>query len=725
MTPSPDFNQKSRWAATCAGIAVTILVAVLVLAPLPFLETIHGKLYDLTFQIRGTVAPPSDIAIVAIDDDSILRVGRWPWPRSACAALIDRLSQAGAGTIALDIVFLADPGERDATQTQALQAAIGRAGNVVLPFYFEFGKAKNGEEKGDRGSTIATQAFLLFDDPKKFADYPPPSASNLFAPPPEIVAGTKALGHINVLADPDGTVRRAPTIIRYGDSYFPSFPIQTMASAFGLTRGDITVRVGESVRLGKTSIPTDTSGMALVNYYGGPGTVRHYSAADVLDGKTKDIFKNKIVFVGITAAGLSAGVWDLMATPFSGRFAGVEKHAQEAASILQGRFLTRPAWVAFLEFGLILAIGLLLSFLLPVVRPAVRLILAAVLLISLGALSLAAFFSGLWLKAFLPGVLVILLYGVSAVFKPRPVPVETGAKADNTVSLQPPAENIEAAADVEAAGPPAKIGRYEILGELGQGAMGIVYKGRDPIINRLVAIKTIRFDRLYEEQDIQGMKARFFKEAQAAGRLIHPGIVTVFDVGDDKGLSFIAMEYVEGKELSRFTAEGELLPWRQVCAMIIEAAEALDFAHRQGVVHRDIKPANIMLTPGGQIKVMDFGIAKLASSTLTQAGSIMGTPPYMSPEQINDANVDGRSDLFSLGGVLHELLTGAKPFKGENIAALWHQIMQTSAAPVSTLTPGLPPRLDDIIDRALEKSPEDRYQTGRQMADALREVIDF
>jgi len=723
MASSPVINSRNRWAATLAGIVLTVCIGVLFFLPLPFFETLHGKLYDLAFQIRGPVTPPPDVTVVAIDDDSLSRVGRWPWPRSTCAALIDRLSQDGAGVIALDIVFLPDTGQSGTAETQLLKEAIARAGNVVLPFYFEFGKAGSAAGNAERDAACDAQAFLLFDDPKKFADYPPPSASNLFAPSAEIAQSAKALGHINVMADPDGTVRRAPAIIKYRDAYYPSFAIQAFSQAYGLTRGDITVHVGESVRLGKISLPTDTRGMALVNYYGGNGTVRPVSAADVLEGKTKGTFKNRIVFVGITAAGLAAGVQDLMATPFANRFPGVEKHAQEAASMVQGRFLARPAWVSFIEFGLILILGLPLAFLLPACRPAIRLISTLIALIFLSALAMAAFYSGIWLKAFFPLALVVLLFAVSALIRPRSVPAQTAVRKDGTVLLQPSAENIEDGIIPEAPGALSKIGRYEILGELGQGAMGIVYRGRDPIINRPVAIKTIRFDRLYEASEIQDMKARFFKEAQAAGKLIHPSIVTVFDVGDEKGLSFIAMEYVEGKDLSCFNTPDSLLPWRQICAITADAAEALDFAHRQGVVHRDIKPANIMLTPDGQVKVMDFGIAKIASSTMTQMGSIMGTPPYMSPEQIDGPDVDGRSDLFSLGSVLYELLTGTKPFKGENMAALWHQILEASAVPASSINTSLPSRLDDILSCALAKSPQDRYQSGKQMADALREII--
>ncbi len=723
MANSETISRKRRWAVTILGICLMVGIAVLFFIPLPVFETIHGKLYDLTFKVRGPIAPPSEIVIVAVDDDSLSRVGRWPWPRSTCAALINRLSQAGAKIIAMDIVFLPETVGQNEPENQALKEAVGRAGNVVLPYYFAFDKTPKSPGANDRGAAIESQSLLLYDDPKKINDYPLLSASNLFTPSPEIAQGVKALGHINVMADPDGIVRRAPMIIKYRDACYPSFSMQVIAQAFGLTRGDITVRVGVSVRLGKTSVPMDIRGMALVNYYGGNGTFRYYNAADVLEGKTKDAFRDRIVFVGITAAGLSAGVQDLMETPFSSRLPGVEKHAQEAASILQGRFLVRPVWVAFAEFGLILFIGLLLAFLLPVVRPVIRLIMAAVVLFCLGGLSVAAFFQGLWLKIFFPGALVILLYAMSAAMASRPVIRETGKIDDETVVLPPAGEEAEASVRMETAGPLRKIERYEILGELGHGAMGVVYKGRDPIIDRPVAIKTIRFDRLYEERDIQGMKERFFKEAQAAGKLIHPNIVTIFDVGDEKGLSFIAMECIEGKDLAQFIAGDSLLSWRQVCTIIIEAARALDYAHGQGVVHRDVKPANIMLTAERQVKVMDFGIAKIASSTLTQVGSIMGTPPYMSPEQINGAEVDGRSDLFSLGCVLYELLTGAKPFQGDNLAALSRQIMHVSHAPASTARPGIPRPLDDILDRALAKSPRDRFQTGKEMADALRQFL--
>ncbi|MBM4330003.1 MAG: CHASE2 domain-containing protein [Deltaproteobacteria bacterium] len=727
---SPPFRtpgKKIRFLDILLGLGLTVFVAFLFFVPFNFFETAHCKLYDLSLKMRGSLTPLPGLAIVAIDDASLAKVGRWPWPRGKIADLIDRLSEAGAEIIAVDIVFLAGHEEKAGGSDQLFGEAARRAGNVIFPFYFTLGKSKEGATKADMASPIAAASFLLFDDPKKFIDFPPPPAKEIFAPPLEIAQGARALGHINVLPDKDGKARWDPLIIEYDGHYYPSFSLQIAASVLKVSRGDITVRVGHSIRLGKEKIPTNTQGMMLINYYGGNQTFPYHSAADVLAGKSPaGTFKGKIVLVGVTAAGTSAGAHDLMATPFSNQFPGVEKHAHEVASVLQGRFISRPTWVSFGEFGLILGIGLLLTFLLPKVRPIYQLAVSLIVLGALGGLMIAAIFQGTWVKIFFPGLLVILQY-VAVTARPAPLAQKETTRATDITGIVQGEGELSAAANgtsrPEVPSLMQKIGRYEILGELGRGAMGVVYKGRDPIIDRLVAIKTIRFDRFYEEQEIQNLKERFFKEAQAAGKLIHPNIVTIFDVGEDKGFSFMAMEYVEGESLAKFTARDRLLPSGKVVTLIIEAAEALDFAHRRGIVHRDVKPANIMLAPTGQVKVMDFGIAKLPTSTLTQTGSILGTPAYMSPEQINGQEIDGRSDLFSLGSVLYELLTGTKPFKGETLSALSYQITQGTPLPVSRLNPAIPPSCDEVLLQALAKAQQDRFQSGKDMAEALKKIV--
>ena len=369
----------------------------------------------------------------------------------------------------------------------------------------------------------------------------------------------------------------------------------------------------------------------LISYYGGNQSFPYHPSTDVLSGKIPPgTLRDKIVLVGVTAA----GGHDFLATPFSSRFSGVEKHAQAAAAILEGRFIARPPWISFVEFGLVLVTGFLLSFFLPGMKPARQLILCLAYILVLGGLMIGAFSQGLWLKIFFPGLLVILQYILATARRAPGAEKEIPVPGEVTAVMGQEAKEptlSERTLRMEGGGAGKKIDRYEILGELGHGAMRVVYKGRDPIIDRLVAVKTIRFDRLYEDQEILGLKERFFKEAQAAGRLAHPNIVTIFDVGEDRGLSYIAMEFVEGEVLSQHIGRDRLLPVEEVLEIVAQAAEALDFAHQRQIVHRDIKPANILRTPDGQIKVMDFGIAKLPSSTLTKAGSVLGTPSYMSP----------------------------------------------------------------------------------------------
>ena len=210
---------------------------------------------------------------------------------------------------------------------------------------------------------------------------------------------------------------------------------------------------------------------------------------------------------------------------------------------------------------------------------------------------------------------------------------------------------------------PSKLGKYEIRRELGKGAMGVVYEGFDPSIERVVALKTIRADQLGGE-DAPEILARFRREAQAAGRLKHPHIVAVYEYGEDAGTTFIAMEFVEGRSLKEFFSQHARFTVPQLARIMSELLDALDYSHRRGVVHRDIKPANIMILPDGTVKVADFGIARIESSNLTQTGMILGTPSHMSPEQFMGQTVDGRSDLFSAGVILYELLTGEKPFSG-------------------------------------------------------------
>ena len=266
------------------------------------------------------------------------------------------------------------------------------------------------------------------------------------------------------------------------------------------------------------------------------------------------------------------------------------------------------------------------------------------------------------------------------------------------------------------------LGRYEVIRELGHGAMGTVYLGKDPKINREVAIKTLRYDDIDESQ-LSDIKVRFFREAEAAGNLSHPNIVTIYDVGEDMGLAYMAMELLQGKELSVFCSEGKAIPIKKTLHVISSVAHALSYAHEKGVVHRDIKPSNIMMLENGNVKVTDFGIARVMDTSKTTTGIILGTPSYMSPEQISGKKVDGRSDLFSLGVVFYELLTTKRPFTGDSFAALMYNITNSTYTPANKVNPEIPKPLSDIVNKLLSKNLTKRYNCGKQVSQDLHKYI--
>jgi len=265
------------------------------------------------------------------------------------------------------------------------------------------------------------------------------------------------------------------------------------------------------------------------------------------------------------------------------------------------------------------------------------------------------------------------------------------------------------------------LGRYQVEKELGKGAMGVVYLGKDPKIGRVVAIKTMALSQDFEADELVEVKERFFREAETAGRLSHPNIVTIYDAGEEHDLCYIAMELLKGGDLVSYTKAGSLLPPSKVISVVARAAEALGYAHKQGVVHRDIKPANLMYHPETDtLKVTDFGIARLTDSSKTKTGMVLGTPSFMSPEQLAGKRVEGRSDLFSLAVSLYQLLCGKLPFEGESMAQLMFKIANEAPTDIRTHIPGLPPGLVAFLARAMAKNPDERYQSGEEFAQALR-----
>jgi CHASE2 domain-containing sensor protein len=269
------------------------------------------------------------------------------------------------------------------------------------------------------------------------------------------------------------------------------------------------------------------------------------------------------------------------------------------------------------------------------------------------------------------------------------------------------------------------LGRYQLEKELGKGAMGVVYLGQDPKIGRVVAIKTMALAQEFEPDELEDVKARFFREAETAGRLNHPNIVTMYDAGEEHDLAYIAMEFLKGHDLAPYTKPDNLLPIDKVTDIIVKTAEALDYAHGYQVVHRDIKPANIMYEPdAGSVKVTDFGIARITDSSKTKTGMVLGTPSYMSPEQLAGKKVDGRSDLFSLGVMFYQLASGQLPFTGDSMATLMFKIANEPHVSIRTLKPEISQCLSDVIDRMLEKDMDKRYTRGTEIAADIRRCLE-
>ena len=705
------------------------------------LENTHLKIRDLFLRLRGPVPTNSQIAIVAIDDQSIAHYGRWPWPRAWIGSLIHRLNEAGSRTIGIDISFLPSPSQAnpvahdeelisllewldlDSSQQslysndQLLALAIKKAGNVVLRFYFEF-RGPDREGTFTMPESLSHSAYLLFDDPGRLPSLPLLRGSTVFTPTAVLAKAASAMGCVNAYLDRDGVLRNDPVIIAFRDQYFPSLGIQLARLYLGLSWAEVKVNSGESIVLGNHVVPMDDRGFVGLNYSGGRESYPYFSYSDLMEGKIEpDLLRDKIVLVGVVAAGLH----DLWPTPFGPAYPGVEKHATVVSNILDDRFIVRSdlTGIGEVAFMLLCAIALFAA---AGSRRSWLLWLSCFLL--LGLLVAGSYWGlsahNLWFKPLFPALLILSLSLVLQVVR---VASPSAAPATVKDTLLQPVETMAAdTSEVPTKG--ETVGRYHIESELGHGAMGVVYKAVDPKIGRSVAIKTIRLDQTLGAKQLGDLKERSLREAQIAGQLSHPGIVTIYDVVEKGGHLYIAMEFIEGQELTHFCTEQTLLKPRQATTIIGHICHALDYAHKAGVVHRDIKPSNIMLPKDGRPKIMDFGITKMVTSDATQTAAMIGTPSYMSPEQIDLEKVDGRSDLFSVGVMFYELLCGQRPFTGANITAILKKITTEDPPPLHEINPQIHPKLEAVISRLLAKDPKDRFQSGAEVVSVLKSLLE-
>lgn len=821
------------------ALVFSLLFLIGVINGTDFLERLERIAYDAGIQSANrNPGSATNIVLVAIDEESIQKIGRWPWPRTVLAEAVERLSAAKAKVIGLQI-FLSEPqtdagltyirrlgaalnksalkgevatlllqAEQELNTDRRLTEVIPAAGNVLLPMHFTFGRPVG---KPDAPLPDFVQRNHL---PRIFA-----RAQNVESPPPTKAVSvpldlfgqhSAGIGHLNLLPDTDGAVRGDLLAVEYFGDYYPSLALLLAAHSLNLKPADITVNLGEGVTLGNLSIRTEEDLRMLTSFYrraDGGTPFATYSFSDVHAGRIPAAqFENKIVIVGATAA----GVGDRQVTPISGALDAPQLTAHVVSSILNQDFYTRPDWALGAELVLYLFVALYLMLLLPRMPAATAAILSLVILAALLAgghyLMLR---EQVWMKTVSPALLLLFghlllttkrffmterqklrvetdsaqtnrMLGLAfqnqgqldmALDKFRALPVDDSVldliyslaldferkrqfskaasaydyilghnpkfrdaaerrqraqKVDSTLILgggRNTTANSTLVLDQTDQKP--TLGRYEVEKELGKGTMGVVYYGRDPKINRVVAIKTMALSNEFEGTDLAQAKERFFREAETAGRLNHPNIVTIYDAGEDQDLAYIAMEFLEGKDLTGYTKPKQLLPVNEVMEIVCRIAEALSYAHNQTVVHRDIKPANIMYDArSNSIKVTDFGIARVTASSRTRTGVILGTPSYMSPEQLAGKHVDGRSDLFSLGVMTFELLTGQLPFRGESLTTLMYQIANEPHPEIKTLRADLPPCIRAFMDRALAKDPDERFQTGEEFSQGLRKCLD-
>ena len=832
-------------------MGVLVVLAVVILnTGTDAITTMERRFYD--FASTSSARQPSDrIAIIAIDDQSIQNIGRWPWSRDVHAELIDKLAAAKAKTIVHTVFFFepqtdrglayirrikealgqpaapaapADPaaaapapapaaaptdpvGKVIAEAEQALDtdaklaASMAKAGNVLVPSFFVLGEVQGKVDK-------PLPAYALKSTVKENAGFSVPGMSTQ-QPIPAIGAAAAGIGHLNQLNDVDGSVRSEPMLVNYDGNGVPSMALLAALKSLNLGAGDIKLNPGDSVQIGKLRVKTDDAARMLPQFYKGQGGKPPFvvdSFFDVISGKIPaSKYTDKIVLIGATAAGVGVQ----FPVPGTPAVTPVEMIAHITSSILGEHFLVQPAWAHWASLAIFLAIAAYLIAALPRLSAGMAGAITGVLFVSLlvaeyGLLAGAS----TWLQLVFPATLLAI--GHLALTTKRFLVTEAGKqKADeesaetnrmmglamqgqgqldaafdrfrrvpHTDALMENLGNLAldferkrqfnkvqavyeymASLDKNYKGLEAKLnraknlsetvilggggahpggtmlldggavekpmlGRYQVEKELGKGAMGVVYLGKDPKIGRVVAIKTMALSQEFEGEELNDARERFFREAETAGRLQHQNIVTIFDAGEEHDLAYIAMEFLKGKDLVDFCKDGHLLPVPKVLSIVARVAEALAYAHKQNVVHRDIKPANIMYElESDTVKVTDFGIARITDSSKTKTGLVLGTPSFMSPEQIAGKKVDGRSDLYSLGVMLFQMLTGVLPFRGDSMAELMYKIANEEAPDIRIIRRDIPDQLAAIVALALAKQPERRYQDGDKFSADLRAVM--
>lgn len=676
--------------------------------------------------------PVKDVLLVAIDEASIEALGAWPWPRELHARLVDRLTEGQARAVAYAVPWTgAEP--RDAlNQLSRLAEAV--AADPALAEHTELtGWVQQSQVLLDGDSRLAQS--LAQNRRTVLAVGPAASSPEGGWPLAALASASAGIGHLDLPVNAsDGVIDALPLLQQRGDRWLPALSLAAVATWLQVPMSTLQWQQAGGDRvalLGSHRWPTDAAGRIEPLW---AQNERHFDipqwpAAALLAGQLPPAgLKDRLVVVGLQVPEASAA-WRPTA---GGDRSTAFIVAAAAHALLHDSLLAHPAWGRLVAAALVLVSGAYLLLIVPLLHPRSRIAITtlwiAVMLVT-GHLAVVAWHTevpmALPISALFAGHLAFEWTRRSAATAPIAPTRSPVVPASMAPTMPAPLAQLGAMQQ-----PPARriLDEFEVLEEIGRGAMGRVHRARQTSTGAIVALKTMALGREFDGFALQEAQQRFQREALAAGRLQHPDIVKTLATGESQGLVWIAMELLDGHDLVRHTTDGQLLPVPVVLEICARIASALAHAHRHGVVHRDIKPANVMvqLDPAHRrrptVKVTDFGIARITDAARTRTGLVLGSPSYMSPEHLAGRAVDGRSDLYSLGVLLFQLLTGQLPFQGSTVAELMHAVANVPAPDVRALRPRLPEAVANLVALALEKRPELRYADGLQMAEDLRSV---
>jgi len=760
-------------------LLITLFVMALYLNNASFFQKYEARIQDLLFKVREVQQPSGQVVMLSIDNKSLDHIGKWPWKHQRIAQLVEALQYYEPKVVVFRPNIKEDIDDYISGNTQLLAENILQSENVIITFEpMLASRTPRSQAAPDWLRNSALPSIIPFE-----GEHIPP-AGKLDLPQTTFGSAARKLGFELINFDSDHHVRRQPMLVKYERYFYPSIELSAAALALGVPFDGIDFSQDEKyIQLNGTKIPVDEKGYYFVNYYGPPSTIPEYSVKDFWDGEIDiDRIKDKVIVVSLTAYGMT----DELSTSLGDEYTPAELSATIIDNILSDRFIKPLNASESVELLVLLALGVLCASILPRLHLVYRYIVLTILgfvLVNFNYILFTSFSS--MANTFYPMIQLVLFAAAAPLLSTSIKTEESVSSTDPTVPERHisassdsrekdestpqkktpdaipsssgglkrtlPMDSIEKDKDEESeaietaakeirkqtgrvskardrkkkqTGPlPIQFGRYEVIEEVGEGAMGTVYKGKDPAIGRMVALKTIRIDKIADSSEVDELRERLAREAKAAGNLSHPNIVTIYDVGQDGDTQYIAMEYLEGHSLETVIKRKLDMNMKLAAQIAYQVCLALNYAHRQHLVHRDIKPGNIMVMENFHVKVMDFGIAHFESSNLTQTGIAMGTPSYISPEQLKGQPVTASSDIFSTGVVLYEILTGEKPFKGDSISNLIMKIVNEDPKPPSEINPKIPPMLDLIVKKALQKDPYNRYGTAEEMSRALDEFI--